>query len=113
MSIGDKERLLNSILTVGPENGAFGRLLDTITPAIVEIDGYTDSPRVVLEQLTELADLQEVIRAIIAHCQLTPSESKNLLSSSVQRTPESVGNAENHAGADGEPVSITPTQKDS
>ena len=112
MSIGDKEQLINRIQTVGPEDGAFDRLLDVIAPAIESIDGYDSAPREVLSQLEELEDLKQIIQAIIKHCALTPSESKNSLSSSAQRTPGSAGSAEKPVGPDDEPASTTPKQTD-
>lgn len=108
MSIGDKEKLHHDILTLSHDPGACDRLLDIISPAIVRIEGYEElSPRDVLGKMEDLKQLQEIVQAIIAHCQLTESESKNLSSSSEQLTPGSAGNAVKDAAPGDEPASIT------
>ncbi len=105
MSIGEKEQLVYKLQNLGSEDGAWERLLGIITPAIVRIEGFESrTVEDVLGELEDLEQLREIIQAIIAHCTLTSSERKNLLSSSEQPTPDSAGNAENNAGAESEPA---------
>lgn len=111
MTIGEKETLVHSIQTIGPETGAFDRLLNIIAPAITSIVGCDDMTS--LQFLTAMEDfhqLQEIVRAIIKHCDLTQVERKNLPSSSEQPTPGSAGNAETLVEPDEEPVSTTQDQ---
>ena len=112
MTIGEKEKLVYDIQNVGSDNGAFDRLLDVITPVITQIAGYDSPVRTILGQLEDIAQLREIIQAIITHCSLTESESKNLPSSSEQPTPASAGNVVKNAVPDDGPVSITPTPTD-
>lgn len=95
LSVGEKEDLCNSIRNVGPEDGAFDRLLDIITPILVSIDGYEgETVRNVLSRLEFIEDCRVLVQAIIEHCSLSGDERKNSLSSSEQPTPVSAGNAE-------------------
>ena len=97
MSVGEKESLINDIRTIGPENGAFDRLLDVLIPAITSIEGYEGTPREVLTELEQLADLRAIIQAVIAHCALTGEEAKNSSSSSERPIPVSTGSADQPA----------------
>ncbi len=114
MTIGEKEKLIYDIQNVGSEDGAYERLLDVIVPVIVKIDQHNNqSVRKVFEQLEDLAQVREIIQAVICHCVMSEDESKNSPSSSEQLTPESAGNAGNPVDPVGAPVSTTPTQMDS
>ena len=98
MSIGDKEKLVADIINVGSEDGAFSRLLDVISGAIVSIAEFPDStPREILEQIEDLSQMRAIVEAIVGHCSLTDDEAKNSLSSSEQPTPVSAGNADSPA----------------
>lgn len=110
MSIGDKERLLAKIQGITTSEGSFDELLAILAPAIARIDGFDEEPLAILKQIEEVDDLREIIRAIVWHCDLAPSEIKNSRSSSAQPTPESAGNAVKPVGPDDEPASTTPTQ---
>jgi hypothetical protein len=116
LSIGDKEKLVYDLMTIGDgtsaEDSAFSRLVDRLCTAIVSIEGYEEPPADILKQLEELEDLRAIVQAVIAFCSLTKAERKNSPSSSVQPTPESAGNVEKPAGPDGEPASTTQTQLD-
>lgn len=114
MSIGEKETLCNRIKFVGPEDGAFDRLLDIMAPAIISIEGYeSQKPRDVLGMMEELDDLRAIIKAIIKHCGLDGEEAKNSPSSSGQPIPESAGSAAKLVVPEDAAVSTTPTPTDS
>lgn len=112
LSIGEKEKLVHDLMNIGTDVGAFDRLLALIASAIVSIDGYTDTPTQVLSQLENIDDLKLIIQAIIAHCSLTPTESKNSSSSSEQLTPVSAGNVEKSVVPDDAPVSTTQMKRE-
>ena len=113
MTIGEKEQLVHDLQNIDVQVGAFARLLDIISPAIANVKGYEQSTRKVLEQLEDIEQLREIVRAIIQHCSLTKEEVKNSSSSSGQPIPVSAGNAENVAAPEGVPVSTTQTNQDS
>lgn len=111
MTIGEKEKLIYDIQNVGSEDNAYERLLDVVVPVVIKIDQYDNqSVREVFEQLEDLAQVREIIQAVIRHCVMSEEESKNSSSSSEQLTPESAGNAENPVDPVGAPVSTKPTQ---
>ena len=93
MTVGEKERLLEGLVNVGGAIGAFDRLLDVITPAIVKIEGFDGPVIETLKQLEEIEQLRDIVNAIIAHCSMAKDEAKNLSSSPEQPIPDSVGNA--------------------
>jgi len=99
MSIGEKEILVHQILNIDSDTGekTFQKLLDIITPAIIEIEGYDISVREVLSKLEDIDDFRTIVKAIIAHCSLTTEEVKNSNASSEQVIPVSAGNVEKTA----------------
>lgn len=109
LAIGEKEQLVYELTNIGPEYGAFSRLLDIITPVISSIEGYDGSVRKTLDKLEDIDQLRTIVQAIIKHCSLTEDESKNSPSSSEQPTPESAGNADQNAAPDVAPASTTQT----
>jgi len=109
MTIGDKERLVRSIQSVSttgePGEDKFERLIGIIASAIVKVEGMDQKPVKILEQLEDVNQLRDIVKSIIDHCDLTPSEVKNLPSSPEQRIPESVGNVEKPVVPDDAPAS--------
>ena len=111
MTIGDKERLVRSIQSVSttgdPGEDKFKRLIGIIADAIVKVEGMKESPTQILEQLEDVNQLRDIVKSIIDHCDLTPSEVKNLPSSPEQLIPESAGNVVKPVVPDDAPASTT------
>ena len=115
MTIGEKETLLYKIANpkewASVENAgrSFAALLDLIAPVIAKIEGH-DDVRKTLDQIEDTAQLKEIINALINHCGLSESESKNSLSLSEQAIPESMGSVEKPVVPEDEPASTIPTE---
>ena len=110
MTVGEKDLLLLDIQNVGQEEGAFDRLCAVIKPAIISIDGYEEDPITIIQQMEDITQVAEIVKAIVAHCSLTQVEVKNLQSSPVQATPDSGGTVENDANPESDPASTIPTK---
>lgn len=111
MTVSEKEALLHNIATAktwaDPANAgkSFSALLDLIAPVIQSIEGY-DDVRKTLGDIEDTSQLKEIINALIEHCGLTDTESKNSVSSLVQPIPVSAGSVEQPANPEDAPVSI-------
>jgi hypothetical protein len=110
MSVREKEKLVYDLchLKTDTNESACDSLFDVIAAAITSADGYDIPVRELLEQLEDHEQLRLIIRAIIDHCSLTSTESKNSLSSSAVHTPESAGNVEKRVAPDDDLASRTP-----
>jgi len=117
LSVTEKAQLIQDLseLSVKAEieqqDVLFKRFLDILSGAIIKIDGYDgEDVKTTLSSLEDMSQLLEIMRAVVAHCNLTFQEAKNYNSSSVPLVPDSARNAEIDAALDGVRVSTTPTE---
>jgi hypothetical protein len=81
MTIEDREALIFAIANLDVQENTAGKsyltLLDLICPVIKSIDGYDEEPKAVLRRLEDYKQAMELVKAVVAHCNLGDDESKN------------------------------------
>jgi len=100
LSLGERLEILDVISKTKGLDG-FGKCFEAMDRVVLEIDGKTDKPSVVLPKLEHMNDFNDILKGVVKWLSLDEQESKNFSSSSEQPTPGTAGSAVKNAGAEG------------